>query len=99
MIIELCLLNPSAVLPLEMLALQPTTPGKGNAPSSVQVQQNSIDFAALYQQSGEQYMALENVVLNRKLYSVSTKTMLRRFILLIANLSVSCAATAEYSLG
>lgn len=72
---------------------------EGKCCSPVQVQQNSIDFAALYRQSGEQYMALENVVLSRKLYSVSTKIMLRRFILLIANPSVSCAATAEYFLG
>lgn len=79
-----------------MLALQPATPEKGNAISPLQVQQSSIDFAALYQQSGEQHMALENVVLSRKLYSVSTKTMIRRFLLLIANPSVSCAATVEY---
>lgn len=46
MIIELWLLNPSAVLALEMLALQPATPGKGNPASPLQVQQNSIDFAA-----------------------------------------------------
>lgn len=97
--IELYLLNPSALLALETLALQPAMPGKGNAASPLQVQQNSIDFAALYQQSGEQYMVLEDVVLSRKLYSVSTKTMLRRFILLIVNPSVSCAATAEYFLG